>query len=49
MDGETKFPVKRFRPSFVRPSTGDQSKNRLFKGGFPNFGRDYWKGSMLND
>ena len=32
--------VNRLRPSCVRPLTGDQTKNRLYKGGFPVFGRD---------
>ena len=40
MDGKTLTPLKRSRPSFVRPSAGDQMKNRLFKGGSSNFGRD---------
>ena len=30
----------RSRPSFVRPSSGDQTKNRLFIGDSSNFGRD---------
>ena len=35
------FPLLfRSRPSFVRPSSGDQTKNRLFIGDSSNFGRD---------